>query len=625
MVRHSLSLVLLLAFAGLAGADQPSAPIKDKAAFLFGSDKVWSAHLTMPAASWDAIQPSRSPGFFGMAGAPKGKDKAKEQPLPGQPRGAFGFDFEYARADLEFNGKTWKDVGVRFKGNSSYAMSSTGLKRPFKVDFNRFVDGQEFYGLKMINLANNAFDPSQLREALACSVFRAAGVPAARTAFVELYLTVPGKFDHVLVGLYTLIEEVDGTFLKHYYPSSKGLLLKPEGIHGIPYLGPDWKRYEDRLRPKKEGDAKAKERYLAFTRLVNFADDEEFNKTIGQMLNVDNFLRYVAACSAMVNQDSFVGIGHNYYLYLNPADNRFNFIPWDLNNTFGGLAMFGGVDQQIDWNIARPWLGRNRLVERVLANDKNAAAYREHLRALIANSFKPDELTARLDRMQQAIQPTLDRVAKEKKGQGDGGMGLMGLMIGQPAELKKFVTRRAEAVSAQLDGKGTGKPLGMGPGFMGQREGLGNQVAKRLRPALDTDMDGKLSWDETAAGLKQMFADCDKDKKGVLDEAMLAGGLRKLLTPPPGFFNKLVGGPPASDAGQGVHLAGYVCYKLRKDRLKPEDLQGLVEKLFRAADADKDGLLDEKELTAGLNALPPASPSWGPPPAPPKPVAAGKP
>ena len=38
-------------------------------------------------------------------------------------------------------------------------------------------------------------DPTRGREALAYAVFRAAGVPAPRTAFAEVTLTVPGKYD----------------------------------------------------------------------------------------------------------------------------------------------------------------------------------------------------------------------------------------------------------------------------------------------------------------------------------------------------------------------------------------------------------------------------------------------
>ena len=62
--------------------------------------------------------------------------------------------------------------------------------------------------------------------ATAFSVYRAAGVPASRTAYAELTLTVPGKYDKELVGLYTIIEQVDKTFLKAHFRNAKGLLPK---------------------------------------------------------------------------------------------------------------------------------------------------------------------------------------------------------------------------------------------------------------------------------------------------------------------------------------------------------------------------------------------------------------
>ena len=52
-------------------------------------------------------------------------------------------------------------------------------------------------------------DPAKGREVLAFSVFRAAGVPAPRTAFAEVTLTVPGKHDKEFLGLYAVVENVD--------------------------------------------------------------------------------------------------------------------------------------------------------------------------------------------------------------------------------------------------------------------------------------------------------------------------------------------------------------------------------------------------------------------------------
>ena len=137
-----------------------------------------------------------------------------------------------------------------------------------------------------------------------------------------LFRSVPGKFDRQFIGLYTLVEQVDKTFLKRHFGSSKGLLLKPEGIQGLPYLGADWQPYEEFYRPKSDATEAQKQRLIDLTRLINFATDDDFASQIDTLFNLDNFTRYIAVCSAIVNLDSFVGIGHNYYLYLNPEIGR---------------------------------------------------------------------------------------------------------------------------------------------------------------------------------------------------------------------------------------------------------------------------------------------------------------
>src|SRR5205085_8062526 len=116
--------------------------------------------------------------------------------------------------------------GVRFKGNASYMASSRGLKRNFKIELDHYDTDLRFHGLKTINLNAGAMDPTKGREALSFAVIRAAGVPAPRTAYAEVTLTVPGKYDRELLGLYTVVEQVDRTFLKDRFKNSKGVLLK---------------------------------------------------------------------------------------------------------------------------------------------------------------------------------------------------------------------------------------------------------------------------------------------------------------------------------------------------------------------------------------------------------------
>ena len=77
-------------------------------------------------------------------------------------------------------------------------------------------------------------------------------MPAPRTAFAEVSLTVPGKYDKEHVGMFTLVEHADKNFLRLHYKTDKGLLMKPERVQGLAFLGEDWARYKDTYQPKRE-------------------------------------------------------------------------------------------------------------------------------------------------------------------------------------------------------------------------------------------------------------------------------------------------------------------------------------------------------------------------------------
>src|SRR5262249_1098210 len=152
------------------------------------------------------------------------------------------------------------------------------------------------------------------REVLAYSVFRATRVPAPRTAFAEVTLTVPGKYDKEYVGLYAVVEGVDKRFLEDRFGSGKGLLMRPFQVRSVEHLGDDWERYKGQYRPLSEATREQARRVIALARLVHQADDAEFRKEIGAYLDVDAFLRFLAANALTANLESSFALGHNYYL-----------------------------------------------------------------------------------------------------------------------------------------------------------------------------------------------------------------------------------------------------------------------------------------------------------------------
>jgi spore coat protein CotH len=446
--------------------DKPAAK-EPQSKELFGLDKVWQIHLEITAKEWDKMQPKGGMPFGGLFGTKKEEKPAEQDVHKGS---GFGIEFPWASADISAAGQTVKNAGIRFKGNGSYMAASRGLKRNFRIDLDHYDGEGRFFGLKSVVLNAGAMDPERGREAISYAVFRAAGVPAPRTAFAEVTLTIPGKYDKEFVGIYTFVEHVDKSFLKDRFKNGKGLLLKPEKLRDIEYLGEDWKRYEDRYRPKHEPKVKEAQRVIDFARLIQKGSDEQFQKEIDSYLDVNEFLRFLAANTLVINQDCFHTTGHNYYIYLNPVTNKFVFFPWDLDLSLAGFTMMSSSAKQLDLSLVHPHAGPHKLIDRLLAMKDVEKQYLQIVKELSAGCFAKEKLLTDVAAIEAV---TREPLAREKKAlaarkEATGGFGFTGGFFGSVVTLRTFVEKRTASVEAQLAGTSKGYvPTRGGFGFGG--------------------------------------------------------------------------------------------------------------------------------------------------------------
>ncbi len=333
--------------------------------------------------------------------------------------------------------------------------SAAGLKRSLVIDLDRF-DHHVFHGLRAIQLQGGALDPTKAREPLALALFREAGVPAPRTAMAEVTLTVPGRYDKAYLGLYTLVEPVDRAFLADRFHNEQCLLVRPQGLRGLDFLGDDWARYRGPYRPLAEPTPEQAKRLIEFLRLVQNADDERFRKEIGSYLDIDRFLRFMAVQALIANADGFFTLAYNYSLFLDPATNRFVFIPGDQELAFANFLMMGTADQLMDMSLARPYGGENRLADRLLAIKDVRDAYRKVLEDLASTVFRKEHLLADIAAIEGATKAILEREAAARAERAEPPVGFGPPGAPSAPDLQTFADRRTASIADQLAGKKDG-------------------------------------------------------------------------------------------------------------------------------------------------------------------------
>ena len=499
---------------------------------------------------------------------PEGAARPGSFPLPlrgaeGKRNGlasVFGIEFKQVHARLAFEGRDFADVGVRFKGNGTYVGARGSPKRSFKLDLNDYAAGTRLAGESKFNLHNRAGDAGFMTEAVAYALYRDAGVPAPRTAFARVTLTAPPKFDHAYLGLYSLVENVDGAFAADRFGARAGAIFKPAILSLFADLGDRWDvDYAHTYDPKTAVSAAQARRVIDFSQIVTYAGDAEFDRRLPDYIDLDELARFMAATVYLSNIDGILHTGQNYYLYLDPRTQKFNFIPWDMDGCFGQI--FGQQEQLAKLNVNKPWVGPNRFLERVFGVPAFKKAYLARLDEFARTVFEPARVHKVVDAIAAAIRPAVEAEAKDKLGEFDrsvaepvkqqqaGGIFAIGHIFASkpPNSIKRFVDLRTPAVLDQLAGKTAGEPATGFGGFGERRFGTpGATLVPVFMKAADADKDGRVTRVEFVRAFIAWFDKWDIEHNGGLTEAQLRAGLLKDVAPPPPAENKSIFGLPTT-------------------------------------------------------------------------------
>ncbi len=269
------------------------------------------------------------------------------------------------------------DLGIRLRGNTSRSKK----KKSFKLNFKKFNGDQRFFGLKKLNLKANVNDPSCVREHMVMNLYRDYNLVVARVNQVKLYIN-----DNYM-GLYSNIEQIDKTFLGSRYNDNDGNLYKctyPADLNDLN------KVYDDSVYELKTNEDENNRDYLyAFVEFLTTATDSDFDLHIDEYIDVTEYLKQLSIEILSGHWDGYSYNKNNFYLYYNPNENRFEYIPYDTDNTLG-----------IDW-VNRDWADRNiydwakhggsrPLHTRILAIEKYKKQFTGYVNELLQEKFSSE-------------------------------------------------------------------------------------------------------------------------------------------------------------------------------------------------------------------------------------------
>ncbi|MBI5767627.1 MAG: CotH kinase family protein [Verrucomicrobia bacterium] len=237
-------------------------------------------------------------------------------------------------AKLTVDGKTYPNVGVHFRGMSSYMMVPRGSKRSLNVSLDAFNPDQNLLGYRTLNLLNSHEDASFLRAPLYSAIAQNY-LPTPRVNFVRVVINGENW------GIYASAEQFNKDFTKSRLNTTKGVRWKvpgsPGGRGGLAYLGDDIEPYRRSYEIKSKDDPKSWALLIRLTKTLQETPPDQLEARLAPLLDIDGALRFLALDLTFLNGDGFWTRTSDYSI-AEDNQGRLHLIPHDMNETFS----FGG-------------------------------------------------------------------------------------------------------------------------------------------------------------------------------------------------------------------------------------------------------------------------------------------
>ncbi len=325
-------------------------------------------------------------------------------------------------------------VGVRKKG---FIGSQSHTRPSLKIKLNHFDKEGEIDGLTNLTLNNNKQDTSLVSQFMGYALFNAIGVPAPRCAYAKV--TVNGEN----LGVYTHVETIRQPLLKRAFGNSEGTLYEGTVVDF-------YENWENSFEHKQGDDTQGRAQINALIALLASRDTTE--AAIGKRVDLESFYKFWAAEGLVGFWDGYSGNKNNFFVYLNPEDNKFYFIPWGMDSIFTKLSKLEFMnDRRAPISVKTQGLIAYKLYQLESGRER----YAEALTEILDTHWNVPELLAALDKIAVMVEPHLASAQRVIEGDRDRGRR-WGDTPKRPTfeseleEVRNFIRNRKSDIQAEI-------------------------------------------------------------------------------------------------------------------------------------------------------------------------------
>jgi spore coat protein CotH len=306
-------------------------------------------------------------------------------------------------ATITVDGVVYPNVGVRYKGQTSYMQNDTD-KKSFNVTMDEYDSGNDLMGYESLNFACGFFDPTWLREFLFQRLIRK-HIPAAASCFIKLSINGEDW------GIYTNVQQTNSEFLAEWFMDSSGARWRadsPAGTGGpggggpggggpgggggpnwgdgtaaLNFLGSESADYEEYYTLKMSDLENPWEVLINTCDVLENTPLNNLYAELNQVMDVDRALWFLACENLFADDDGYIHKGKmDYHVFYEEETGKMVPLEYDGNTVM--------MNQHLEWSPFYNSDDENYpLLYRLLQIDEVRQRYLAHYRTILEEFLNP--------------------------------------------------------------------------------------------------------------------------------------------------------------------------------------------------------------------------------------------